>query len=237
MRNPLRHAIRAVAVAAALTATVPLVTAPAQAQDVVPLAEDVAALGLDTVYDAAKGCTPYVQKWSPTALTPTPFIRNNSTWYRHTGGGTAHLTCPASVKVVTRLSDFSVPPFLPRYGPKRTVFVTSSRPTGSGWVEAPYVGPDAPVLRPYGEITVHVEVFRKLSTGRYAPMYFGCMEWTYIVQPAASLTVTHPTEQGFCKYDGAYVAADFVEGISQTDEAGEGHDTTSVDPIHLTTDG
>lgn len=61
-----------------------------------------------------------------------------------------------------------------------------------------------------------------------------CWEWTYIMQPAASLTLTEPTGGGPCKYDGAYTAADFVDGIS-TDESGGTGDSPRPDPIYVTT--
>ena len=212
MRTSLRHALRALAVATALATAVPLAV-PAHAEDVVPLAEDTVTFGLDTLYDAAKGCTPYVTTWSPTTMSATPFIRNSSTWYKIVGGGTAHLSCPASVKIVARVSDAAPEPWKLYVGEKSPTYTTSTRPTDTGYVNVPYVGPDAPVLRPAGQITVHVEVFRKLSTTRYAPVYFGCFEWTYVMQPAASLTVTDPTGVGFCKYDGAYAAQDFIDGL------------------------
>lgn len=213
MRKYLRSTVRVVAVATALATALPLAAAPAHADDIVPLAEDVVALGLDTVSDLARGCTPHVREWTATPFSSTAFVRNNSVWYKHASGGTAKLSCPASVKAVTRLSDFSAPGYPWARGPKTTTYATGSSITGNSWVEAPYVGPDAPILRPYGEVTVHVEVFRKLSTGRYAPVYFGCMEWTYLVQPAASLTVTDPRNQGLCKYDGLYTALDYIEGL------------------------
>jgi hypothetical protein len=89
--------------------------------------------------------------------------------------------------------------------------VTSRDPKDMGSVDVPYVGPDAPVLRPFGQVTVHVEVFKKLSTGRYGKIYNGCMEWRYVIVPPASVTVTDPSFQGACAYDAAFLAADTAD--------------------------
>lgn len=219
MTSRIRPLLRALSLATALAVAVPVLAAPAAADDAlttaVLLGEDTLALGGDTLADVARGCTPYVRSWTPKPLKPEPFIRNNSTWYKITGGGTAHMSCSASMKVMTRLIDVSVPPLFPTViGRYSTAFVTSANPGGTGLVEVPYVGPDAGGIRPFGQITVRVEVYRRLSTGRYAQVHYGCMEWSYVMQPAMSLTVSDPSPQGGCKYGAALLAVDTADGVT-----------------------
>lgn len=210
-----RGALRALAIAIAITT--PPAAAPAHAEDpvtaAVELGEDTTALAVESALDVARGCTPIVTRWSPLPFNYAPFIRNNSTWYREVGGGIAHLNCTIPVRIQARLIDASAPPFLPYRGPVSPAYMTSKNPQDTGVVEAPYVGPDAPVLRPFGQITVRVEVFRKLSTGRYAKIYNGCNEWHYVISPPASLTVTDPTSQSACA-NGTYELFDAADMVS-----------------------
>lgn len=217
MRKITKRALRGLAVVAAIAVASPLAATPANAEDpvttAVELTEDTSALAVDSVLDLARGCTPVVTSWSPLPFTYTPFIRNNSTWYREVGGGVAHLNCTVPVKIQARLVDVSAPPFIPYRGGAVPTYVTSKNPQDSGSLEVPYVGPDAPILRPYGQVTVRVEVFRKLSTGRYAKVYNGCNEWHYVISPPASLTVTDPTSQSACA-NGTYELFDAADAVS-----------------------
>lgn len=215
MRPLIRRGVRALALVTALAGCAPLIATPAHAEDpvttAVELGEDSTALVTDSVADLARGCTPIVSSWDPVGVTFEPFIRNNSTYYRFTGGGTAHLNCSATYKIQTILSDTAPAPWNLRRGPWARSVQTTKNPSLSGVVEVPYVGPDAPVLRPAGQLTVHVEIYKRLSTTRYAKVYNGCNEWHYIVQPTVPLTVTDPTQQSACAYDGVHVLLDTAE--------------------------
>lgn len=221
--NSTRAALRGLLLAALCTFAVGVpLHAPAYAEDplitATELGQDSAALVVDTSTDLLAGCVPIVSSWTPLALNYSPFIKNNSTYYHETGGGIAHLNCPATYKVVARLSDTAPEPWRLRVGPVTPTVVTSRDPQDSSYVDVPYVGPDAPVLRPAGQVTVHVEVYRRLSTGRYAKVYNGCNEWHFVIQPTVPMTVSDPTQQSACAYDAAYLASDTVDGISQAVE-------------------
>lgn len=217
MKVTLRRALRALALTATLAGCAPLIAVPAHAEDpvttAVELGEDTAALVTDTVADLARGCTPIVTSWDPIGVSYSPFIKNGSTYYKFTGGGIAHLNCSATYKVEARLSDVAPEPWGLWRGPRTPTVVTTANPKDSSYVDVPYVGPDAPVFRPAGQLTVHVEVFKRLSTGRYAKVYNGCNEWHYVVQPTVPLTLADPTKQSACAYDAAYLAFDTGDSV------------------------
>lgn len=217
-----RHS-RRLRVAALTAAALALLPITAHADPVVDLATDTIASGVDAALDLQRGCTPIVTSWTPYALngtTPTtyalvmtPHIKNTSTWYLENGGAIAHLSCTASVMIRARVSDVSTGVAFRTYrGSYTPTFVTSKDPRDTGTNDVPYFGPDAPVLRPYGQVTVHVEVFRKVSTGRYAALRSGCTEFHYLVQPAASFQQTDAVatydSQGACAYDAPYLVLD-----------------------------
>lgn len=218
MRHPLRRALGAALLAAALVGGAASAEDPATTA--AHLAEDTVS-GIEAdVADLARGCNPVVLNWSPVPFKYTPFTTaNGSIYYRETGGGIAHLSCSAAVRIRARVSDDAVPPFGFKRGSYTNTYVTSKDPKDIGTVDVAYFGPDAPVMRPYGHVVVHVEVTRKLANGRYAPLRSGCKEWRYVLQPAASLLVTEPqlVSQGACAYDGAYAATDLVEAVSIQD--------------------
>ncbi len=201
---------------AAAFAACALAPTGAHADDLSDAINDGIAEVTDTATDLLAGCSPAVTNWTPLWETPTAFIRNNSTWYREKAGGIAHLSCKASVKMVVRVVDDSVPPFAIYQDRPTTTFVTNKDPAATDTNEVPYFGPDAPVLRPYGHITVHVEVFRKLSTGRYSKIRFGCMEFVYIFVAATGSVVTDNRESGACTYDAVLIADEAVEGAEAT---------------------
>ena len=189
--------------------------APAAADDPISaahrVADDGAAYATDVTERVAAGCRPFVLDWTPEPLEMKPFIMNDSTYYRITGGGTAHLSCSTAVRIQARLADISAPVYRQAFGGMSPRYLTSRDPMDTGYVDVAYFGPDAPVVRPFGQATVHVEVYRKLANGRYSTISNGCMEWRYVVQPAASLTVSDPTAKGACAYGAAFLAADTVD--------------------------
>ena len=216
MNTRLRRAFGVVVLAAALTA--PTAHADDPIRTSIELAEDGAATVVDSALDVVRGCTPIVKSWTPKPLTFVPLTptANGSIYYRETGGGTAHLSCAAPVLIRARISDDSVPAAYRSYrSVYSSLYVTSANPSRSASVAVPYFGPDAPIMRPFGHVVVHVEVFRRLSTGRYGPIRFGCMEWEYLLQPAASIVVDDPRkDQGACRYDAMYAVEDGLDGIN-----------------------
>lgn len=196
-----------------------LLMSPATADDplttITDLGADTVTFGTDSVADAVSGCTPVVRSWSPNELRfEGRFTSGGTVFYDITGGGTAHLNCAARVKIRARVSDASVPPNPTYTSPYSTVFTTNANPSANATVTVPYVGIDG-AARPWGYITVRAEVFRRLSSGRYAPMPYGCMEWRYTLVPAASLLLSDPFNQGPCVHDNSDLAAELVDGISQ----------------------
>jgi hypothetical protein len=220
MRKSLRQAVRTLALTTALAACAPLIAIPAYAEDPqttgVAAVDDAAALGTDTAADLLAGCFPFVRKWEPIfTVTPLPPTANGSVYYREEGGGIAHLSCSAPLRWVTRMMDdvgqLSPVPYRV-YKNSQASEGTTDAPRATAVVSVPYVGPDAPVVRPFGHVTVQVMVYRKLSTGRYAEIRSGCMEWVYVIQPTTHVTSTDPREQGTCGYDPIFLAADTLDG-------------------------
>lgn len=199
-----------------------LLVAPASADDplttINDLATDTVALGTDSVADALRGCTPMVRGWSPNALrVEGPLVgsgTNGTVSYRVAGGGTAHLNCATRVKMRALVTDSSIPPHPTYSSGFTTVVTTSANPSANATVTVPYYGVDGGA-RPWGYITVRAEVYRRLSSGRYAPMPYGCREWHYVLQPAASLVITDPTAHGACAHGATDLLDELVGGISQ----------------------
>lgn len=201
----------------AVLLAVPVILGSAHADPVVELADDTAATVTDTLADLLAGCSPAGKSWTPIDLTFTPSpTPNGSIYYRETSGGKVDLGCAGTGKIVVRIrDDIGVPGPQSRLGREFTTSFTNSRyPSGTGYVDVPYFGPDALVIRPFGKVTVNVKVYRKLSTGRYAPIPNGCMEWHYLLQPAASIVQTLPTG-GPCAYSAVFLAEDAAAGIGQ----------------------
>lgn len=225
MRHHLRRALNVLALTTALAAAAPLAAPAAHADDPVTtgidLANDTVAIGTDTATDLLAGCVPTVTSWTPIWNQPVANIAGTtgSTYYREVGGGTAHLNCSIPVKIIARVMDDAAPlspaPFRIYTSPPSPTYVTSRDPSDTATVNVPYYGPDAPVLRPYGHITVQVQVYRKLSTGRYAQIRYGCMEWEYLIQPAAALGATDPRTEGACAYDPMFLTSDTIDSIGQ----------------------
>jgi hypothetical protein len=200
-----------IASAFALAGTL-LLNGAANADPTTDLVDDLATTVTDTA-TSAPYCPQYIKSWVPIWNQPTPFIRNGSTWYREVGGAAANLNCAERVQVRARVLDSAPYPFGPYKGGRYDTPYTGKSPSGTGSVDVPYYGPDAPVIRPAGQITVHVEIWRYLSNGRLAPVQEGCMEYYYIIQPAASLTLTDPRPlgQGACAFDAAFLALDAID--------------------------
>ena len=79
----------------------------------------------------------------------------------------------------------------------------------------PYIGPDAPGVRPFGTITAHMEVWAKLSTGRYAKIPDHCTEVYYLFES----NVANPGQTLKAPYD----AQDCIDQYQ-----------TTVEDFHLT---
>jgi hypothetical protein len=179
--------------------------------------DDMAALGTDTALSALSGCSPVVENWDP-EFRSEPVIENGSTYYAEVGGGWADLSCAATVTAVTRILN-DVVPLTPV--PYRSYYATSvdtmsgTRVGGTATIEVPYFGPDAVGLRPFGHITVQVQLYQELSTDRYAVIPNACMEWQYVVQPGFAVNVHDPRHQGACASDAMFASASALDSIQQ----------------------
>lgn len=208
MNRQLRRALRAVSLTTALSVAATLVAPSARADDipafeiatddtaapVVDLADDGVATVLDTVDAAVRRCDPVVRTWRNIWYKPVPFTTaNGSTWYTERGGAEAQLSCSATVRIQAWIFDESAPGFQRFRDDSGWLSSTGTRPSAVASVDVPYVGVDAPVLRPYGQVTIRVEVVRQLPTGRYSLIKNGCVEYYFLHQPAIGVTEPDPT--------------------------------------------
>lgn len=215
MNRHLRRALRAVSVTAALSMAATLAVPAAHADDVpaviqtgggdgttattADLTDDSLATVTDSLDTVARGCVPYVYEWDSIWKDPARYTTaNGSVWYRETGGASPRIICPAAVRLRAWIMDETVPngervwdTYISRIEQK---FSTSATPSIVASVDVPYEGIDAPGVRPYGQVTGHVEVHRRLSTGRYEMLRNGCVEFYLLHQPSIGLTQSDPTK-------------------------------------------
>jgi hypothetical protein len=179
---------------------VPTVDAPGN--DVL---DDATIEGLDLVTDAASGCLPsqvITPHFAYAETAPPP--GSSSTYYRESGTGTFTVggSCRAGVKIVVCLTDASLPAW--RIYRKcagdenptgRTVDATAAQ-------DVPYLGPDAGIVRPFGDITLRIRAWNKRSDGRYSASPVKCLTVTYVFNPQAGAYSTNT------QYDCASAASD-----------------------------
>lgn len=226
MRRHVKGGLRAVALASALTTAAALAAPAAHADEPVPApvevttddaptasigeaVDDTLATTTDVLDGAAAGCLPYVHSWQHIWKTPTRYTTaNGSVWYRESGGATPRIICPGTVRLTAYVMDETAtsPVVWHTYrGKTAEVFSSGAYPSIIASVDVPYTGWDAadvlvvgdtPLPRPYGQVTVRVEVERRLSTGRYSMLPNGCMEFYYLIQPEAGFAYSPDPTRG-----------------------------------------
>jgi hypothetical protein len=205
-----------VALASALVVAAPVLAGAAHADDPVATVTDSADEGVAVANDLLAGCTPVVSEWQSDAFTMTPYMRGASTWYKEISGATAVVNCSTAYRVRSRIIDTSVPPFVPYAGGWSTDYYTGKRPHGDARNDVPYFGPDAPGVRPVGNITVHVELARKVGRRTYLPVANGCIEFNYVAEP--SIGFIYGTIGGACEFDAAFALLDAKDSVTTGDE-------------------
>lgn len=204
MNRTLQRALRVVALTAAITAAAPLAATAALADTGVDVPSvdvstdtdvpqtnvigDTTIEGLDLVQDAATGCaaTPVIDPDPPFAYEQVPPPAGSSSiYYRESSQATFTVggSCRAGVKVQVCLTDGSIPTWRV-YRRCRGSEATGRTVTAKVEQDVPYVGPDAGIVRPYGDINVTILAWNKRSDGRYPTTPTRCMSFHLAFEPA-----------------------------------------------------
>ena len=242
MHRTLRRGLRAITLTAVLATTFEFTCSPVTyaedtltATNVAEALDDGVATTIDALDTVAKGCVPYVYEWTHIVNDPVrlPTKANGSIWYRESGGAKARIICPVAVRLSAYVMDETTtsPIVWPTVvGKVGEVFSSAPTPSVVALADVPYEGLDAtdgpviggtvPGIRPYGQITVHVEVHRRLSTARYSPITNGCVEFYYLHQAQLGTFVSDPTRGGGygfgpCPATAKIAAFDTLDNIDQ----------------------